>query len=95
MLQPNYDSTLDQERKPANTNIDGSWITRSLQKVNKSLEQIFQPNDWFSYQIEIRLATSKEVANEIKESVNPSKVSEFDLINETIIKQLHRKAIVI
>jgi len=43
---------------------------------------------------EIKLATTTEVKNEIKNNINPQKAPGFDLITGEVLQQLPRKAIV-
>lgn len=67
------------------------------------MEKIFQPNDqdnkttWTEQpqmKQKIKLTTPKEVATEIKNSINPRKSLGFDLISGVILNKLPRKAIV-
>jgi hypothetical protein len=51
-------------------------------------EEIVQENE------EIKLVTTTEVKNEIKNNINPKKASRFDLITGEVLQQLPRKAIV-
>jgi len=51
-------------------------------------EEIFRDNE------EIKLATTTEVKNEIKNNINPKKSPGFDLITGEVLQQLPKKAIV-
>jgi hypothetical protein len=85
---------------------DGSWA-RNDQKAElfaDYLEQIFKPNEQQSRNEnqlisseeneEIPSVTPKQVANKIKQNINPRKVPGFDLITGGIRKQLPRKGVV-
>lgn len=86
---------------------NGSWARDNKQKADlfaNYLEEIFSPNEAAddiplqeienTENEEIHLVTPKEVANEIKNNLNPKKAPGFDLVTGEILKQLPQKAIV-
>jgi hypothetical protein len=86
---------------------DGSWARNDEQNAELCadyLEQIFKPNEQQSRNEDQLIlseenednpsVTPKEVANEIKRSINPTKAKGFDLITDEILKQLPRKGVV-
>lgn len=86
---------------------DGKWARNNEQKAKRfadHLEKTFQTQgedeevpEWeetIQETSEIKLATPKEVSNEIKDNINPKKAPGFDLITGEVLKNLPRKAIV-
>lgn len=89
---------------PPVKNSSGNWAKTNKQKADlfaEHLENVFQPYDDNdnSQQMEemcedersIPAVTSREIAKEIKEKINPKKAPGFDLITGEILKKLPKK----